>query len=71
MTYKEYGKFSKEIVVGQLELIYNYLLDRDDMIYSEFKNHFSHLIKEELIVYYIANGDIKEVNYILQQVETC
>ncbi len=71
ITYKEYGQFNEKTALYQLELIYNYLLGHDDIIYSDFKAYFSHLIKEELIIYYIASGDTKEVNYIIQQLETC
>ncbi|MCD7893486.1 MAG: hypothetical protein LUG60_07270 [Erysipelotrichaceae bacterium] len=69
ITYKECGKFNKEIVLHQLQLVYTYLLENDDIIYVDFKNYFSYLIKEEMIVYYIANGDIKEINYIMQQLD--
>ncbi len=71
MTYKEYGKFNKEIVWHHLQLVYTFLLDHEEEIYLEFKDYFSNLIKEELIIYYIANGDIRNIDYMIQQIKTC
>ncbi|MCD7950227.1 MAG: hypothetical protein LUG12_08220 [Erysipelotrichaceae bacterium] len=69
MTHKEFGEFNEKAALHQLEIIYHYLLEHVDMVCEEFKEYFSNLTIEELIIFYIANSDIRDIHYIIQQIE--